>query len=114
VNIHDIARVTVIAEHALAELTDMSPADRMQFLAVLQGRLIDAGLKSAADSQPSADSRRPAPSALEAPGRGFLSKPYRSGDAVVGGFQLRALTPRAVPMVDAIEVLARLPHTGDM
>jgi len=57
--------------------------------------------KSAADSQPSADSRRPVPLLPVETGRGF---------------QLRALTPRAVPIVETIDNVLRtlLPHGGDL
>lgn len=57
--------------------------------------------KSAADSQPSAESSRPAPSLPVETGRGF---------------QLHARTVRAVPMVDAIDNVLRtlLPHGGDL
>ena len=95
--INEIARITVIAESALSELTTMSAMDRMEFLAAFQSRLILSFLhESDAGTPSSPDSRRPALSALEGSERGF---------------SLRALTPRAVPMVEAIDkVLARLPH----
>ncbi len=60
--INEIARITVMTEQALAELTDMSAMDRMEFITAFQARLILAALNgSAADSQPGADSRRPVP-----------------------------------------------------
>lgn len=81
----------------LREIMDEQPLRKYAPLIVKVQKVLP--LESAAES-PSPDSRRPALSALEESGRGF---------------QLRAMTPRAVPMVEAIDnVLATLSHAGDV
>jgi hypothetical protein len=104
-----------LTDAQIVQLREIMDAQPLRLYAPLIIKVTDAlPLESAADSQPSADSRRPVPSALEAPGRGFLSKPYRSGDEVVGGFQLRALTPRGAQAVETIDrALSRLLPHGD-
>lgn len=98
-NIHDVVRVTRVTEQVLAEKTDLNALDRMELCLALQVALINSVVNECDADCFGADSSRPA-----------LAVPLKTGR----GFSLRAMTTRAVPMVEALDkVLGRLPHGED-
>lgn len=89
-----------LTDAQIVQLREIMDAQPLRLYAPLIIKVTDAlPLESAADSQPSADSSRPAPSLPVETGRGF---------------QLRALTPRGAQAVATIDrALSRLLPHGD-
>lgn len=99
-NVHDVVRASQVIEEILSGHTTLNALERMELLLAFQSRLINTELNKSAAVRSSADSTSPAP-----------VFPQETG----GGFRLTPVTSRGSSMIGALEnVLARIPHTGDM